>query len=116
MKRLLFALIGILLLGSQVFAVGNTYYISADGDDDNDGYTGCPSNTPGVCQSWVHTPGMYGCSGNCLKKYNGTSPYSAPEAGDRFILKGGNSWHFSGNVTPFWREIISPYAIQWMGT
>jgi hypothetical protein len=72
------------LFGLEKNAWAATYYIAADGFDSNEGTS---KSTP-----WLHGPGMYGCSGNCLNKANGTSGYSQPTGGDSFILKGGDTW------------------------
>lgn len=58
----------------------HTYYISAS--------SGSDSNTSAQAQSnatpWAHLPGMASCTGSCAS-------YS-PVAGDRFILKGCDTW------------------------
>lgn len=56
-----------------------TYYISTSGSDSN---SGTSTSTP-----WLHAPGMPGCTGNCKSK--------SPAAGDRFILRGGDTWHYN---------------------
>lgn len=75
----LFAVSGLFLMPASLFAQ-HTYYISKS--------TGLDSNTPTQAQAkstpWAHLPGMPSCTANC-KSYN-------PVAGDRFILKGGDTW------------------------
>lgn len=56
-----------------------TYYVSTSGSDSNNGTS---QSTP-----WLHAPGMSGCSANCAAK--------TPAAGDRFILRGGDVWHYN---------------------
>jgi hypothetical protein len=58
-------------------ALANTYYIAANGSDSNNGTA---KATP-----WVHAPGMNGCSANCAS--------NSPVPGDRFVLRGGDTWH-----------------------
>lgn len=69
------------LISSATLFAQHTYYISKS--------TGSDSNTATQAQSkstpWAHLPGMQaGCISNC-KSYS-------PIAGDRFILKGGDTW------------------------
>jgi hypothetical protein len=72
-----------------------TYYISANGSDSNNGTS---KTTP-----WQHAPGMNGCSANCAAK--------TPQAGDQFILRGGDVWHWgSGSPTGI------PWSWNWSGT
>jgi hypothetical protein len=74
--RLTILLSSIWLTGS---AWATTYYIAANGSDSNNGTS---TSAP-----WLHVPGMRGCSANCASK--------TPAAGDKFILRGGDVWHFS---------------------
>ncbi len=60
-------------------ASATTYYIAANGSDSNNGTS---KTTP-----WLHAPGMQGCSGACAS--------TTTQAGDRFIFRGGDSWHYS---------------------
>ena len=71
----------------SVFAA--TYYISANGSDSNNG----TSNT----SPWLHAPGMTGCSSNCQNKAYGQNGFNIPSPGDRFILRGGDTWYWTGN-------------------
>jgi hypothetical protein len=57
-------------------ASATTYYIDIAGNDAN---SGTSKTTP-----WMHVPGMQGCTGVCAS--------ASPNAGDRFILKGGATW------------------------
>lgn len=65
------------LLATACFAT--TYYIASTGSDSNNGTS---TSTP-----WLHAPGMSGCTANCAAKN--------PTAGDSFILRGGDTWHFN---------------------
>jgi hypothetical protein len=71
-------LVSFLLLGT--YGQAATYYIAGNGSDSNNGTS---KSTP-----WLHAPGMTGCSGNCASK--------TPQPGDQFVLRGGDTWHFSG--------------------
>jgi hypothetical protein len=57
------------------------FYIAASGSDANSGST---KTSP-----WLHVPGMPACANVCAKVI--------PAAGDSFILKGGDTWHFGNN-------------------
>jgi hypothetical protein len=91
MARLLRAAI---LLGC-VLAAGSasagTYYIAANGSDSN---TGTSKTSP-----WLHAPGMAGCAGNCASY--------RPVAGDQFLFRGGDTWHYSAG---------SPMGLPWTWT
>jgi hypothetical protein len=65
-------------------AIATTYYISTSGSDSNNGTS---NSTP-----WLHAPGMTGCSANCASK--------SPAPGDRFILRGGDTWHYNSAAGP----------------
>lgn len=73
----------ILLMISTLMSAGaasaTTYYIAANGSDTN---SGTSKSSP-----WLHAPGMSGCSGTCSS--------AAPKPGDSFILRGGDTWHYS---------------------
>ena len=58
-----------------------TYYIAASGSDSNNGTA---KGTP-----WLHAPGMPACSNTCGGK--------TPAAGDSFIFRGGDTWHFGNS-------------------
>lgn len=73
-------------------AHASTYYIAANGSDANNGST---KSSP-----WLHAPGMQGCGGNCAAK--------RPQAGDKFLLRGGDTWY--GN------ESGSPTGLSWTWT
>jgi hypothetical protein len=62
-------------LSNEIFAA--SYYI--------DFINGSNSNTgTSTGSAWTHMPGMQGCNASCSAK--------TPQAGDRFILKGGVTW------------------------
>jgi hypothetical protein len=65
--------LGILTIGT---ASATTYYIAANGSDSN---TGQSKTSP-----WLHAPGMSDCNGVCAS--------TTPQAGDRFIFRGGDTW------------------------
>lgn len=88
-----FTALALISLASRVFA--STHYIAAAGSDLNDGTT---TSTP-----WLHAPGMADCSGNC-------AGYS-PVAGDRFIFRGGDTWHTSTGS-----PIGLPWTWNWSGS
>lgn len=72
-------------------ACAGTHYIAANGVDSN---TGTSKATP-----WLHAPGMKGCSGNCASYM--------PVAGDQFVFRGGDTWHYSAG---------SPVGLPWIWT
>jgi hypothetical protein len=88
-----FTLILILAFAGNAFAT--TYYIAANGSDSNNGTS---NTTP-----WLHAPGMTGCSGTCAS--------TTPKAGDQFIFRGGDTWHYSAG-TP----IGLPWTWNWSGS
>ena len=88
-----------LFVGLGSAAASTTHYIAANGSDSNNGTA---TTTP-----WLHAPGMPSCSGTCASY--------TPQAGDKFIFRGGDTWHF-GNSS------ASPYTggtwdvHNWFGT
>jgi hypothetical protein len=78
---------GLLYIAGSGVAWSATYYIAASGSDSNNGTS---KSTP-----WLHAPGMPKCSGSCASH--------TPTAGDHFIFRGGDTWHF-GNSS------LSPYT------
>ncbi len=64
--------------GNFVAAAAGNHYIAANGSDSN---SGTAKTSP-----WLHAPGMPNCSATC-------AGYS-PAAGDQFIFRGGDTWHF----------------------
>jgi hypothetical protein len=66
----------------SVNALAGTYYIAANGSDSNSGTT---TSTP-----WLHAPGMPKCTANCAAH--------TPVSGDRFVLRGGDTWHFGNSA------------------
>jgi hypothetical protein len=79
------------VLNASNAAAATTYYIAANGSDSN---AGTSKSTP-----WLHAPGMNGCSATCAAK--------TPQAGDQFILRGGDTWHGS---------VGSPMGLNWTWT
>ena len=75
----LFLMIQLLGLGSA--AAATTHYIAGNGSDSNNGTS---TATP-----WLHAPGMPNCSGTCASY--------TPQGGDKFILRGGDTWHFGNS-------------------
>ena len=71
----------ILYLTASTVVWGGTLYIAANGSDANNGTS---KSTP-----WVHAPGMPNCTGSCAAH--------TPVAGDKFIFRGGDSWHFGNS-------------------
>jgi hypothetical protein len=69
-----------ILISTNAFAT--TYYIAANGTDSSNGTS---QSTP-----WLHAPGMPKCTGTCAS--------TTPKAGDSFIFRGGDSWHFANNA------------------
>ncbi len=81
----LFVLMSCLMAAGST--TGATYYIAANGNDSNNGTS---NTTP-----WQHAPGMPKCTGACAAH--------TPVAGDQYIFRGGDTWHF-GNAS------ASPYV------
>jgi hypothetical protein len=89
--------------------VTTCFYIAANGSDSNDGL----SETSG--HPWAHAPGMVNCTGVCKA--------TTPAAGEGFIVRGGDIWHyFNGSpqvgLPAGWPTGASAYAWdwQWSGT
>jgi len=76
-------IVGVLVTGNASAA---TYYIAANGNDSNNGTT---NTTP-----WLHAPGMPNCNATCAS--------ANPQPGDKFIFRGGDTWHFGNSA-------LSPY-------
>jgi hypothetical protein len=98
MARMLRAAIVMACFLSAGSAFAGTYYVSANGSDSNDGAS---KTTP-----WLHAPGMPKCTGSCASH--------TPVAGDRFIFRGGDTWHLGNSG-------LSPYtggtwSITWSGS
>ncbi|HME34275.1 MAG TPA: hypothetical protein VKF84_03480 [Candidatus Sulfotelmatobacter sp.] len=83
--RALFLLVLGIVISPHAFA--NTYYIAANGSDSNNGTS---KTTP-----WLHAPGMPNCTVTCAS--------TTPQAGDLFIFRGGDTWHFANSAA-------SPYT------
>lgn len=63
-----------------------TFYIAANGSDSNSGTS--------KSSAWLHAPGMPNCNANCAAMN--------PEPGDRYIFRGGDTWHFGNpNASPY---------------
>jgi hypothetical protein len=68
-------------LTGPITATGSaTYYVADNGSDSNNGTS---QATP-----WQHAPGMTGCAANCAGY--------AFHPGDQIILKGGDTWDYTG--------------------
>jgi hypothetical protein len=81
-----FLLMMMMFLGSGSATAATTHYVAANGSDSNNGTS---KATP-----WLHAPGMPNCTGGCASY--------APSAGDRFILRGGDTWHFgNSSASPY---------------
>lgn len=79
----------LLIIGSALFLLcssgfATNYYIAANGSDANSGLD--------TAHPWAHAPGMPNCASACLTKQT-----AGLNVGDRFIFKGGDTWHF-GNA------------------
>jgi len=86
---------GCMFVATTTNSFGSTYYISTIGSDSNDGTT---NSTP-----WLHAPGMSNCSAACSA--------ATPKPGDRFIFRGGETWHTSNGPV-----IGLPWIWTWSGT
>lgn len=68
-----------------------TCYISAAGADTNDGTA---KTTGGGHGPWLHAPGMPAATSNASTQ--------VPVAGDQYIFRGGDTWHFGNSaLSPF---------------
>jgi hypothetical protein len=61
--------------------ITSCYYIAASGSDSNNGTS---ESTP-----WLHVPGMPNCTNTCNSV--------TPAAGEGFIFRGGDTWHFGNS-------------------
>jgi hypothetical protein len=99
MKRLitpnLARMIACFLIAPSAFAA--THYIAANGSDSNNGST--------TSTSWRHAPGMPNCTNNCASY--------TPVAGDRFILRGGDTYHVSAVIST---AVDTPMGGTWNWT
>jgi hypothetical protein len=77
--------------GGQV----QSFYIAANGSDSNNGTS---KTTP-----WQHAPGMPNCTGTCGGH--------VPAAGDQFIFRGGDTWHYSSGA-----PVGLPWNWTWSGS
>jgi hypothetical protein len=87
--------VAVLITGN---ASATTYYIAANGSDSNNGTS---QTTP-----WQHAPGMPKCTGVCASK--------TPQPGDKFIFRGGDTWHFSNSSATVY--IGGSWNWSWAGT
>jgi hypothetical protein len=86
---------------SAAGASATTYYIAANGSDSN---SGTSKTTP-----WLHAPGMTNCSGTCAS--------TAPQPGDSFIFRGGDTWHYGNSgLTPFVGGTSPHWNWNWAGS
>ncbi len=68
------------------------YFIAANGSDTL--YDGTSETISSSHGPWLHAPGMTNCTGNCAAV--------TPTAGEQFIFRGGDSWHFANSsVAPY---------------
>lgn len=86
------------------FGVTNCFYIAANGSDSN---SGTSESSP-----WQHAPGMRNCA-------SGSACHITPVAGEGFILRGGDTWHyFTGSpqvgLPPGWPTGSSGYGWDWI--
>jgi hypothetical protein len=82
-------------IASLATASATTYYIATNGSDANNGTS---TSSP-----WLHAPGMQGCSGSCASV--------TPKAGDKFIFRGGDTWHYSAGS-----PVGLPWTWKWSGS
>jgi hypothetical protein len=61
--------------------ITSCFYIAANGSDSNDGLSEASGHP------WLHAPGMPSCSGTCAS--------TTVTAGEGFIFRGGDTWHFT---------------------
>jgi hypothetical protein len=79
-------------------APASTHYIAANGSDSNNGTS---KTTP-----WLHAPGMSNCSATCASY--------TPVAGDQFIFRGGDTWHFgNSNQNSYVGVANAGYQVGW---
>jgi len=93
-------LIAILLISwCSAFATHTctTCYVSAAGSDSNSGTS--------TSLAWVHAPGMPNATGNAASQ--------VPVAGDSYIFRGGDTWHFEAATTP---ATGGTWAWAWSGS
>lgn len=101
-----FMLITMFLVAGVSFASagGTIHYVAANGSDSNNGTS---KSTP-----WLHAPGMTACSSSCASY--------KPVAGDSFIFRGGDTWHFGNSsaspyVGSYQTGLVGYWAWQWSG-
>jgi hypothetical protein len=97
-QHCIFLILSVLLLSSVDVSGQHTYYIAATGSDSNTSTQAQNKSTP-----WLHAPGMTNCVSACASY--------TPVAGDRFIFRGGDTWHYSAG-SPIGR----PWVWKWSGS
>ncbi|MHB8524808.1 MAG: hypothetical protein ACYDD2_01445 [Candidatus Acidiferrales bacterium] len=80
-RNAVFALLMGLMATTNAVAA-TTHYIAANGSDSN---SGTSQSAP-----WLHAPGMPNCTASCASY--------TPVAGDQFIFRGGDTWHFGAGA------------------
>ncbi|MGA2697641.1 MAG: hypothetical protein ABSE92_16380, partial [Terriglobales bacterium] len=90
------------VLASSLIATASTaagtYYIAANGSDTNNGTS---KTSP-----WLHAPGMPKCTGTCAGH--------TPVAGDQYIFRGGDTWHFGNSAaSPY---VGGSWSWKWSGS
>jgi hypothetical protein len=98
MNRLIRLALLTMTAGSMITGIASatTYYIAANGNNSN---SGTSKSSP-----WSHAPGMPNCTSTCAS--------TTPKAGDQFIFRGGDTWHF-GSGSPL---IGGEWNWQWSGS
>jgi hypothetical protein len=82
-------------------ASATTYYIAASGSDSNNGTS---KTTP-----WLHAPGMTNCSATCAS--------ATPQAGDSFVVRGDDTWHYgNSSLTPYVGGTSPHWNWGWAGS
>lgn len=84
--------------------VTNCFYIAANGSDSNSGTS--------EASPWQHAPGMPNCA-------SGSACHITPVAGEGFIFRGGDTWHyFTGSpqvgLPSGWPTGVNGYAWNWI--
>jgi hypothetical protein len=75
--------------------ITSCYYIAANGVDSASGTS--------EASPWLHAPGMTGCSGACAAV--------TPTQGQGFIVRGGDTWHYSAGS-----PVGLPWTWSWNGS
>jgi hypothetical protein len=81
--------------------VTSCFFIAANGLDSN---SGTSESSP-----WLHAPGMASCSGSCAAV--------TPAAGQGFIFRGGDTWHYgNSSLSPFVAFASQAWNWTWSGS